>query len=68
MYLAELALDMTREILKPGGTFVTKLFQGPDVDAYLATARSLFGKVAFRKPKASRSRSPEIYLVAQAKK
>ncbi len=68
MYLAELALEMARDILKPGGTFVTKLFQGPDVDTYLASAKSLFGKVSFRKPKASRSRSPEVYLVATGKK
>lgn len=66
MYLAELAMDTARELLKPGGSFVVKLFQGPDFDAYVKTARSLFGKVVVRKPKASRDRSPEVYLVGRS--
>lgn len=65
MHLAELALDTAIQILKPGGDFVTKLFQGPDTDAYVKEARRLFGKVAVRKPKASRDRSPEVYLVGR---
>ena len=65
MYLVELALDTAREILRPGGDFVTKLFQGPDVDAYVKAARALFHRVSVRKPKASRDRSPEVYLVAK---
>lgn len=68
MHLAELALETAREILKPGGGFVTKLFQGPDVDAYVKAVRGLFGKVSVRKPKASRDRSPEVYLVGRDKK
>mgnify|MGYP006266161683 FL=1 len=68
MHLAELALDMARDILRPGGTFVTKLFQGPDVDAYVLAARALFSKVVMRKPKASRDRSPEVYLVGLGRK
>jgi len=68
MHLAELALDTAKDILRPGGTFVTKLFQGPDVDAYVATARGLFSKVSMRKPKASRDRSPEVYLVGAGRK
>ncbi len=68
MHLAELALDTAKDILRPGGTFVTKLFQGPDVDAYVASARSLFSKVSMRKPKASRDRSPEVYLVGSGRK
>jgi 23S rRNA (uridine2552-2'-O)-methyltransferase len=47
---------------------VTKLFQGPDVDDYVRAVRALFGKVSVRKPKASRDRSPEVYLVGHAKK
>jgi 23S rRNA (uridine2552-2'-O)-methyltransferase len=66
MYLAELAMDTARELLKPGGSFVVKLFQGPDFDVYVKTARGLFGKVVVRKPKASRDRSPEVYLVGQS--
>jgi 23S rRNA (uridine2552-2'-O)-methyltransferase len=68
MHLAELALETAKDILRPGGTFVTKLFQGPDVDAYVATARGLFSKVSMRKPKASRDRSPEVYLVGAGRK
>jgi len=68
MHLAELALETAREILKPGGDFVTKLFQGPDVDAYVKALRPLFGKVSVRKPKASRDRSPEVYLIGRSRK
>jgi len=68
MLLAELALETAREILKPGGDFVTKLFQGPDVDEYVRSARALFAKVSVRKPKASRDRSPEVYLVGRGRK
>lgn len=68
MHLAELALETARDLLKPGGTFVTKLFQGPDVDAYVKEVRALFAKVSVRKPKASRDRSPEVYLVGKARK
>ncbi len=66
MYLAELALETAREVLKPGGSFVVKLFQGPDFDAYVKEARGLFAKVTVRKPKASRDRSPEVYLVGKS--
>lgn len=65
MHLAEQALDTARELLKPGGDFLTKLFQGPDVDEYVRTVRGLFAKVSVRKPKASRDRSPEVYLVGR---
>jgi len=68
MHLAELALETAREILKPGGDYVTKLFQGPDVDGYVKLARDLFTKVAVRKPKASRDRSSEVYLVGRGRK
>lgn len=64
MGLAELALDFSLRFLKPGGHFVTKLFQGPDVDQYVKTVRHDFMKVAMKKPKASRDRSTEVYLVA----
>ena len=68
MHLAELALETAREILRPGGAFVTKLFQGPDVDAYVLEARGFFNRVSVKKPKASRDRSPEVYLLGQGKK
>jgi len=66
MYLAELALDFARGHLKPGGIFLVKLFQGEGFDAYVREARSLFMKVQVRKPKASRPRSREVYLLARS--
>ena len=56
MYLAELALDLARRVLAPGGDFLVKVFQGEDFDAYLREVRGSFGKVMIRKPKASRPR------------
>ena len=66
MYLAELALDCAREVLKPGGSFVTKLFHGEGFDDYVKLARACFGTVKVRKPKASRARSRETYLLARS--
>lgn len=65
MYLAELALDMARQVLKKKGSFLTKVFQGEGFDAYLKAMRSSFGRVQTRKPKASRPRSREVYLLAR---
>ena len=65
VYLAELALEFAKARLKPGGVFVTKLFQGEGFDDFLKTLRQAFAKVVLRKPKASRPRSREIYLVAR---
>jgi 23S rRNA (uridine2552-2'-O)-methyltransferase len=65
MYLAELALDTARQILRPGGTFVVKLFMGAGFDEYQKEVRRSFTSVANRKPKASRDRSRELYLVGK---
>lgn len=65
MYLVELALEMARNVLKPGGSFVCKVFQGEGFDALMQDARSSFQKVMTRKPNASRPRSREVYLVAK---
>ena len=65
MYLAELALEFVRTHLKPGGDYVVKLFQGTDFDGYVRLVRSMFEKVQVRKPKASRPRSREVYLLAR---
>lgn len=64
MYLAELALDFARARLAPGGALVAKVFQGEGSDALVRDARKDFGTVRMRKPKASRDRSREFYLVA----
>jgi 23S rRNA (uridine2552-2'-O)-methyltransferase len=65
VYLAELALEFARARLKPKGALVTKLFQGEGFDEFLGKMRQTFAKVQLRKPKASRPRSREIYLVAR---
>jgi len=65
MYLVELALDMAREVLKPGGTFVAKVFQGEGFDQYMKDMRTSFSKVVTRKPESSRSRSREVYLLGK---
>lgn len=65
MYLAELALDLAREVLKPGGALVVKLFQGEGFDGFLRELRGLFAQVLSRKPKASRPESRELYLVGK---
>ena len=65
MYLVELALDMARQVLKPKGDFVAKVFQGTGSEEFLKDLRTSFEKVLIRKPAASRSRSREVYMVAK---
>jgi 23S rRNA (uridine2552-2'-O)-methyltransferase len=65
MYLCELALDMARQVLKPGGAFLVKLFQGDGSDKFLQEVRQHFKTVKIRKPSASRPRSREVYVLAQ---
>jgi 23S rRNA (uridine2552-2'-O)-methyltransferase len=65
MYLVELALDMARQVLKPGGNYAAKVFHGEGFDEYLKDMRSSFQKVVTRKPESSRARSREVYLVAK---
>lgn len=65
MYLVELALDMAQRVLAPGGAFVSKVFQGEGFDELFRAAGEPFGKLLTRKPKASRPRSREVYLVAK---
>ncbi len=64
MYLCELALDFARNTLKSGGSFVTKIFQGEGFDDYIRDARNSFTRVVTRKPKSSRPKSREVYMVA----
>lgn len=65
MYLAELALEFARHHLAEGGDLVAKVFQGEGFQEFVADARRAFGSVKVRKPKASRPRSREVYLVAR---
>jgi 23S rRNA (uridine2552-2'-O)-methyltransferase len=65
MYLAELAMEFAVSVLKPGGTFLTKVFTGEGIDEYKKELRQHFAKIVVRKPKASRARSSEVYLMAK---
>jgi 23S rRNA (uridine2552-2'-O)-methyltransferase len=64
--LEELALDFARQVLGPQGVLVMKVFQGAGFQELLAAARRQFHTVKMRKPKASRQRSSETYLVARS--
>ena len=64
-YLAELALDFASQHLKPGGDFLIKVFQGAGYQEYLTQMRGVFAQVLVRKPKASRDRSNEVYLLGK---
>jgi len=64
MYMAELALDLSQQVLKPGGGLLVKLFQGEGFDEYIKQMREHFSRVVMRKPKASRARSKEVYGLA----
>ena len=64
MYLCELALEFCEDRLKPGGWFVSKVFHGEGFDEWMRAVKQRFGRAVTRKPKASRSNSREVYLVA----
>ncbi len=63
MYLVELAFDMCNQILRQGGSFVVKVFNGEGTEQYLKMLRQSFREVKVRKPDASRARSREVYYV-----
>ena len=65
MYLAELAFDFAKQQLRPGGDLLLKVFQGEGFDELLRELRAAFDRVLVRKPKASRARSKELYLLAR---
>jgi len=64
-FLVELALEFARENLAKNGNFVAKVFQGAGYDKYLKDVKTSFNKVKIFKPKSSRPRSREVYIVAQ---
>ena len=68
MHLAELALDFASNHLQPGGAFLVKVFQGAGFDEYVRLLRSRFERMVTRKPKASRDRSNEVYLLGIGKR
>ncbi len=65
MHLAELAVEFAERVLAPGGDLLLKVFQGAGFEPMMRDLRGKFGRVAAKKPKASRSRSPELYLLAR---
>jgi 23S rRNA (uridine2552-2'-O)-methyltransferase len=65
MYLCELALDMATKVLVHNGVFFIKVFQGAGFEDFLASCRGYFKNVSIKKPKASRPRSKEVYILAK---
>ncbi len=65
VHLAELALEFAIEALQPGGDFAVKVFQGSGLDPFQRSVTQYFEKTYVRKPKASRDRSREIFVVAK---
>ena len=62
--LVRLAFEASLVLLKPGGTFVAKIFDGPDLDALVKNIKARFGKTRRIRPEATRKGSRELYLVA----
>jgi 23S rRNA (uridine2552-2'-O)-methyltransferase len=63
--LSEAALEVCQKVLAQGGSFLVKVFQGPDTNEFFKTLRTQFKTVSREKPKSSRRISPEIFLLAQ---
>jgi len=68
MYLVELALDFGLKVLRPGGTFLAKMFQGAGFQEFVRDIRPHFAQVKLKKPLASRARSAEVYLLASGRR
>ncbi len=68
MHLAELTLDFVQQHLKPGGSLLTKVFQGAGYMELRKAMMNCFGELLVRKPAASRDRSAEVYLLARQRK
>ena len=65
MYLCELALDTAKTVLAKNGSFLVKIFQGEGFEMYFKDVQQAFNSVVIRKPKASRPRSNEVYILAK---
>jgi 23S rRNA (uridine2552-2'-O)-methyltransferase len=63
--LAEMAIEFAREMLKPGGFFLTKLFQGGETGEMIKALKKDFAEVRHVKPGASRADSAEVYVLAK---
>jgi 23S rRNA (uridine2552-2'-O)-methyltransferase len=65
MHLVDLAVDFATQALRPGGDLLLKVFQGREFQSLVGRLRAEFKTVKLRKPKASRGRSPELYVLAR---
>ena len=65
VYLVEIAFEFAREVLVPGGSLLVKLFQGEGFTECVQLLKNSFASVVVRKPKASRSESREVYVLAR---
>ena len=65
MQLVELAEEFAAQALRSGGDLLVKVFQGRGFEPLVARLRNSYETVKLRKPKASRSRSPEVYVLAR---
>ena len=65
MHLVDLAVDFAAHALRPGGDLLMKVFQGREFQPLIARLRLSYESVKFRKPKASRARSAEVYVLAR---
>lgn len=68
MYLAEVAMNLVKHLLKKDGSLLIKLFHGEGFDKYLVMLREYFAKVIISKPKSSRTESREVYVLAKGYK
>ena len=66
--LAEAAAEFAIDVLAPGGTFITKVFQGGTNQDLLVRLKHAFTTVKHAKPPSSRKGSPELFVIAQGKK
>ncbi|MDH5300451.1 MAG: 23S rRNA (uridine(2552)-2'-O)-methyltransferase RlmE [Gammaproteobacteria bacterium] len=65
MHLAELVLDFSKQVLRPGGDMLVKVFQGEGMDQYRKDVQQAFAKLLTRKPDSSRSESREFYILGK---
>jgi len=65
IYLGELALETAKTVLTKDGVFLVKLFHGAGFEEFFKEVQQAFAKVVIRKPKASRPRSNEVYILAK---
>lgn len=63
--LCENVLKIAKEVLKPGGNLVVKVFQGSEIDNFIKKVRRSFKYVKVTKPKASRKKSSEVYVIGK---